>query len=86
MASLLQVKSHKDLVHFETAYVVKLHNVARLAPSQPVRHLIRPLICPYFGLSPKIELTLRYEQNLFSCFSVSSDNICNYLIIFLHFP
>ncbi|XP_042504353.1 protein arginine N-methyltransferase 1.5 [Macadamia integrifolia] len=30
------VKSHKDLVHFETAYVVKLHNVARLAPSQPV--------------------------------------------------
>ncbi|KAJ4958360.1 hypothetical protein NE237_025471 [Protea cynaroides] len=30
------VKSHKDLVHFETAYVVKLHSVARLAPSQPV--------------------------------------------------
>ncbi|KAE9460299.1 hypothetical protein C3L33_07791, partial [Rhododendron williamsianum] len=30
------VKSHKDLVHFETAYVVKLHRVARLAPSQPV--------------------------------------------------
>ncbi|KAJ4826142.1 Protein arginine N-methyltransferase 1.5 [Turnera subulata] len=30
------VKSHKDLVHFETAYVVKLHNIARLAPSQPV--------------------------------------------------
>lgn len=33
---MLQVKSHKDLLHFETAYVVKLHNVARLAPSQPV--------------------------------------------------
>lgn len=32
----MQVKSHKDLVHFETAYVVKLHSVARLAPSQPV--------------------------------------------------
>ncbi|CAN1246563.1 Protein arginine N-methyltransferase 1.5 [Linum grandiflorum] len=30
------VKSHKDLVHFETAYVVKLHNIARLAPPQPV--------------------------------------------------
>ncbi|XVF48118.1 hypothetical protein PTKIN_Ptkin03bG0165400 [Pterospermum kingtungense] len=30
------VKSHKDLVHFETAYVVKLHSVAKLAPSQPV--------------------------------------------------
>lgn len=32
----LQVKSHKDIVHFETAYVVKVHSVARLAPSQPV--------------------------------------------------
>ncbi|OMO61939.1 Protein arginine N-methyltransferase PRMT5 [Corchorus capsularis] len=30
------VKSHKDLVHFETAYVVKLHSVAKLAPSKPV--------------------------------------------------
>ncbi|OAY67846.1 Protein arginine N-methyltransferase 5 [Ananas comosus] len=30
------VKSHKDLANFETAYVVKLHRVARLASSQPV--------------------------------------------------
>ncbi|KAK5817097.1 protein arginine N-methyltransferase 1.5 [Gossypium arboreum] len=30
------VKSHKDLVHFETAYVVKLHSVAKLAPSQSI--------------------------------------------------
>ncbi|XVF19007.1 hypothetical protein REPUB_Repub11eG0073800 [Reevesia pubescens] len=30
------VKSHKDLVHFETAYVVKLHSIAKLAPSKPV--------------------------------------------------
>ncbi|XP_057434586.1 protein arginine N-methyltransferase 1.5 [Lotus japonicus] len=30
------VKAHKDLAHFETAYVVKIHNAARLAPSQPV--------------------------------------------------
>ncbi|KAK6918362.1 PRMT5, oligomerization domain [Dillenia turbinata] len=30
------VKSHRDLIHFETAYVVKLHSVARLAPTQPV--------------------------------------------------
>ncbi|XP_038710078.1 protein arginine N-methyltransferase 1.5 isoform X2 [Tripterygium wilfordii] len=30
------VKSHKDVVHFETAYVVKVHNIARLAPCQPV--------------------------------------------------
>lgn len=31
-----QVKSHKDLVHFETAYVVKLHSIAKLAPTKPV--------------------------------------------------
>ncbi|RZC92028.1 hypothetical protein C5167_027918 [Papaver somniferum] len=36
------VKSHKDLVHFETAYVVKLHSVARLAPSQPVFTFTHP--------------------------------------------
>ncbi|KAF5456626.1 hypothetical protein F2P56_026091 [Juglans regia] len=36
------VKSHKDLVHFETAYVVKLHNVARLAASQPVFTFTHP--------------------------------------------
>ncbi|XP_061346203.1 protein arginine N-methyltransferase 1.5-like [Gastrolobium bilobum] len=30
------VKAHKDLAHFETAYVVKIHNAARLAPCQPV--------------------------------------------------
>lgn len=33
---VFQVKAHKDLAHFETAYVVKIHNAARLAPSQPV--------------------------------------------------
>ncbi|GAV63636.1 PRMT5 domain-containing protein [Cephalotus follicularis] len=36
------VKSHKDVAHFETAYVVKLHNVARLAPSQPVFTFTHP--------------------------------------------
>lgn len=30
------IKSHKDLVHFETAYVVKLHRIARLTSPQPV--------------------------------------------------
>ncbi|XP_068642321.1 protein arginine N-methyltransferase 5-like [Aristolochia californica] len=30
------VKVHRDVAHFETAYVVKLHSVARLAPTQPV--------------------------------------------------
>lgn len=31
-----QVKSYSDLAHFETAYVVKLHSVAKLAPPQRV--------------------------------------------------
>ncbi|KAL4575335.1 hypothetical protein LXL04_022177 [Taraxacum kok-saghyz] len=36
----LQVKLHKDLLHFETAYVVKLHRLAKLSPSQSVSFLI----------------------------------------------
>ncbi|XP_077215351.1 SHK1 binding protein 1 isoform X1 [Tasmannia lanceolata] len=36
------VKSHKDVAHFETAYVVKLHSVARLAPSKPVFTFTHP--------------------------------------------
>lgn len=36
------VKSHNDRSHFETAYVVKLHRVARLAPSQPVFSFTHP--------------------------------------------
>jgi protein arginine N-methyltransferase 5 len=36
------VKSHKDLVHFETPYVVKFHNIARLAPCQPVFTFCHP--------------------------------------------
>lgn len=36
------VKAHKDLVHFETAYVVKLHKIARLAPCQPVFTFTHP--------------------------------------------
>lgn len=43
----LQVKSHKDLVHFETAYVVKLHSVARLAPTQPVSSLYPNGMCDF---------------------------------------
>ncbi|KAK1289111.1 Protein arginine N-methyltransferase 5 [Acorus calamus] len=36
------VKAHKDLAHFETAYVVKLHSIARLAPPQPVFTFVHP--------------------------------------------
>lgn len=40
------VKAHKDLLHFETAYVVKLHKVARLAPCQPVFTFTHPNYSP----------------------------------------
>ncbi|XP_021744079.1 protein arginine N-methyltransferase 1.5-like [Chenopodium quinoa] len=40
------VKAHKDLVHFETPYVVKLHKVARLAPCQPVFTFVHPEYSP----------------------------------------
>lgn len=40
------VKSYKDLLHFETAYVVKLHSVARLSPCQPVFTFTHPDYSP----------------------------------------
>ncbi|KAH9303190.1 hypothetical protein KI387_014773, partial [Taxus chinensis] len=52
------VKSHKDITHFETAYVVKLHSVARLAPSQPVFTFIHP------NFSPRRD-NRRYKKLLF---------------------
>ncbi|KAK1368601.1 hypothetical protein POM88_034693 [Heracleum sosnowskyi] len=36
------IKSQKDLVHFETIFVVKLHRVARLALSKPVFTFVHP--------------------------------------------
>ncbi|KAL4577420.1 hypothetical protein LXL04_013529 [Taraxacum kok-saghyz] len=36
----IKVKLHKDLLHFETAYVVKLYLLAKLSPSQSVSFLI----------------------------------------------
>ncbi|KAL5699779.1 type II protein arginine methyltransferase [Ranunculus cassubicifolius] len=35
-------KMHKDLLHFETSYVVKLHSIAKLSPSQPVFSFSHP--------------------------------------------
>ncbi|CAD5184249.1 protein arginine N-methyltransferase 5-like [Musa acuminata AAA Group] len=57
------VKSHKDLAHFETAYVVKLHRVARLAPSQPVFTFTHP---EYSKKSNE-----RYKK---LCFEIPSDS------------
>jgi protein arginine N-methyltransferase 5 len=37
-----EVKHYDDLVHFETAYVVKLHNVHTLAESQPCFTFVHP--------------------------------------------
>ncbi|KMT17602.1 hypothetical protein BVRB_2g035540 [Beta vulgaris subsp. vulgaris] len=40
------VKAHRDLAHFETPYVVKLHKVARLTPCQPVFTFVHPDCSP----------------------------------------
>ncbi|KAJ7518054.1 hypothetical protein O6H91_21G052500 [Diphasiastrum complanatum] len=40
------VKSYNDLAHFETAYVVKLHNVAKLAAPKPVFTFHHPNFIP----------------------------------------
>ncbi|XP_039117798.1 protein arginine N-methyltransferase 5 [Dioscorea cayenensis subsp. rotundata] len=52
------VKAHKDLAHFETAYVVKLHRVARLAPPLEVFTFTHP------NCSASIN-NERYEKLLF---------------------
>eukprot|EP00252_Welwitschia_mirabilis_P023148 TRINITY_DN6476_c0_g1_i2.p1 TRINITY_DN6476_c0_g1~~TRINITY_DN6476_c0_g1_i2.p1 ORF type:complete len:665 (-),score=128.63 TRINITY_DN6476_c0_g1_i2:370-2364(-) len=36
------IKSHKDIAHFETAYVVKLHSIARLSSRHPVFTFVHP--------------------------------------------
>ncbi|CAM6114727.1 unnamed protein product [Calypogeia fissa] len=51
------VKSYSDLAHFETAYVVKLHSVAKLAPPQPVFTFEHP--------NTKNRDNRRYEKLLF---------------------
>ncbi|KAL3645838.1 Protein arginine N-methyltransferase 5 [Castilleja foliolosa] len=57
------IKSHKDLVHFETAYVVKLHRIARLADTQAVFTFVHPE-----------DLTKTNNQRYKKlCFDISSD-------------
>ena len=57
---MVQIKSHKDLVHFETAYVVKLHFVARLANTQPVSFFawMHMDVCSVVIYSPKLDLVV----------------------------
>ncbi|XP_071730514.1 protein arginine N-methyltransferase 1.5-like [Rutidosis leptorrhynchoides] len=40
------VKLHNDLLHFETAYVVKLHRLAKLSPTQSVFNFTHPNYSP----------------------------------------
>lgn len=53
----VQVKTYKDIAHFETAYVVKLHRVARLAPPQPVSFL-------YYSFENRYSLNLLWCRGL----------------------
>jgi hypothetical protein len=63
---VFQVKAHKDVSHFETAYVVKIHNAARLAPSQSVRFLL----CSLFVYLFDFMICLVIVNNLTSFLSV----------------
>jgi protein arginine N-methyltransferase 5 len=37
-----EVKSYKDLTHFETAYVVRIHNIHQLAEAQECFTFVHP--------------------------------------------
>ncbi|GAB2213503.1 hypothetical protein Drorol1_Dr00017807 [Drosera rotundifolia] len=65
------VKSHNDLMHFETAYVVKMHSIARLAPCQP----FLPGFAGYFDATLYKDVHLGMEPtmatpNMFSWFPI----------------
>lgn len=74
---VFQVKAHKDISHFETAYVVKIHNAARLAPCQSVRFTVQFIIyifdtnlLTFLGLDVSYVFSLVIIDNLISFLSV----------------
>jgi hypothetical protein len=67
MISFLQIKAHKDIAHFETSYVVKLHHIATLSPPQPVRPELLFYVLHCLSLSDLVTfLTMWYFRNLFA--------------------
>jgi protein arginine N-methyltransferase 5 len=61
------IKAHKDIAHFETAYVVKLHRVARLAPPQEVFSFSHPNFSPKATNERYTKLQFELPQDTGSC-------------------
>uniref|UniRef100_A0A0E0N9K8 Protein arginine N-methyltransferase n=1 Tax=Oryza rufipogon TaxID=4529 RepID=A0A0E0N9K8_ORYRU len=61
------IKAHKDIAHFETAYVVKLHRIARLAPTQSVFTFDHPNPSPNASNQRYTKLKFEIPQETGSC-------------------
>ncbi|XP_062224111.1 protein arginine N-methyltransferase 5-like isoform X4 [Phragmites australis] len=61
------IKAHKDIAHFETAYVVKLHRVATLAPLQPVFTFTHPNYSPNASNQRYTKLQFKMLPDTGSC-------------------
>uniref|UniRef100_A0A0E0JVC7 Protein arginine N-methyltransferase n=1 Tax=Oryza punctata TaxID=4537 RepID=A0A0E0JVC7_ORYPU len=61
------IKAHKDIAHFETAYVVKLHRIARLAPTQLVFTFDHPNTSPNASNQRYAKLKFEIPQETGSC-------------------
>lgn len=77
---VFQVKAHKDISHFETAYVVKIHNAARLAPCQSVRFLTVQFIIYIFDVN--LFTILGLHVSYVFCVVIIDNLICFFLLLF----
>ncbi|AQK60999.1 Protein arginine N-methyltransferase 1.5 [Zea mays] len=61
------IKAHKDIAHFETAYVVKLHRIATLAPPQQVFTFTHPNFSPNASNQRYTKLQFEMLPDMGSC-------------------
>jgi protein arginine N-methyltransferase 5 len=61
------IKAHKDIAHFETAYVVKLHRIATLAPPQQVFTFTHPDFSPNVSNQRYTKLQFEMPPDMGSC-------------------
>ncbi|TVU33485.1 hypothetical protein EJB05_25307 [Eragrostis curvula] len=61
------IKAHKDIAHFETSYVVKLHRIAPLSPPQPVFTFNHPNYTPNASNQRYTKLQFDMPPDMGSC-------------------
>ncbi|KAF8685978.1 hypothetical protein HU200_043904 [Digitaria exilis] len=61
------IKAHKDIAHLETAYVVKLHRIATLAPPQQVFTFTHPNFSPNASNQRYTKLQFEIRPDTGSC-------------------